>query len=300
MQLFRTKYRGYFNKYHENMPIFEVITKDISYFNLLIKNYFRNGKKSKTILVSPEYPSRSSTIYKIGKVLGYNITNKPTKNIELGVYWENTTFRKDFQFLETLAKTKKIINLHSRDISKQHIDKIHNEVFGYSSIVDPLIYEGEIVKKNDLNAKHDGEILLGPIDKIEDGFIYQILIDNKHSENLVMDIRVPVVNKVLDFAYIKYRDISERFKNTTTNTVLEPIDNVLSADEIKLLNEYCAKLNLEYGELDVLRNKNDNKIYVVDVNNTPNGPPSNISSKDGKTALNKIANAVLAYANDER
>ncbi|WP_234369056.1 hypothetical protein [Brumimicrobium mesophilum] len=298
--MFRTKYRGYFNKYHENMPIFEVITKDISYFNLLIKNYFRNGKKSKTILVSPEYPSRSSTIYKIGKVLGYNITNKPTKNIELGVYWENTTFRKDFQFLETLAKTKKIINLHSRDISKQHIDKIHNEVFGYSSIVDPLIYEGEIVKKNDLNAKHDGEILLGPIDKIEDGFIYQILIDNKHSENLVMDIRVPVVNKVLDFAYIKYRDISERFKNTTTNTVLEPIDNVLSADEIKLLNEYCAKLNLEYGELDVLRNKNDNKIYVVDVNNTPNGPPSNISSKDGKTALNKIANAVLAYANDER
>jgi len=50
---------------------------------------------------------------------------------------------------------------------------------------------------------------------------------------------------------------------------------------------------LDYGELDVLRNKNDGKIYIVDVNNTPQGPPANTEKEQGIEAIRKIGEAVL-------
>ena len=35
--------------------------------------------------------------------------------------------------------------------------------------------------------------------------------------------------------------------------------------------------------------KDDGKIYVVDVNNTPQGPPKNISKKEGVKAISQMA-----------
>jgi hypothetical protein len=122
-----------------------------------------------------------------------------------------------------------------------------------------------------------------------DNVVYQLVIDNSYGDDLVLDIRVPIVEHTLSFAYLKYRKISERFKNTTVRTEVVPIESVLSTEEILLLNQYCKELKLEYGELDVLRNKQDGKIYVVDVNNTPQGPPANTPKEDGLKALGEIA-----------
>ena len=287
------KHRGFFNKYRKQMPVFETLIKDLSYAFISLKHYMGNGFKHKSILVYPHYPSRGSTIYKVGNQLGYNVTNKPSKNIQFAVYWEYLTFREEYRFLEQLAADKTVINLHSRDISKVYVDAIHQEVFGYCTIVDPLTYHGKMVKKNDINAKHDGQIIDAPVQTVEEGYIYQILIDNSHSDHLVKDIRVPVVGEVLDFAYIKLREISERFKNTTINTQLEDIYQLFSKKELGQINAFCKKLNLEYGELDILRNNNDQKIYIVDINNTPQGPPANTSKKDAQVALNKIGEALL-------
>lgn len=275
------------------MPVFETLIKDLSYFFTSLKHFIGNGFEYKSILVYPHYPSRGSTIYKVGNQLGYNVTNKPDKNIQFAVYWEYLTFREEYQYLEQLAADKPVINLYSRDISKVHVDAVHQEVFGYCTIVDPLTYQGKMVKKNDINAKHDGQIIDAPVQAVEAGYIYQILIDNTYSDHLVMDIRVPVVGEVLDFAYIKLREISERFKNTTINTQLESIHQLLSDKELDQINTFCKKLNLEYGELDILRNKDDQKIYIVDINNTPQGPPANTSKKDAQIALNKMGEALL-------
>jgi hypothetical protein len=297
MGVFNKKYRGFFNKYHKKMPFGEVVLKDLNYLSLSVKNFFRNDFKNKSILVYPHYPSRGSTVYKVGNLLGYNVTNKPKKSTKMAVYWEYLTFREEFQKMEEISKTKKVINLYSRDISKKFIDKIHQDVFGYATIVDPLIYNDKIVRKNDINAKHDGVIIQGPLDAVEDEFIYQRLIDNSCANNLVMDIRIPVVMKTLDFVYIKLRSIDERFKNTTVDTKTKNIDEILNQEEIELINEYCSRLKLEYGELDVLRDKKDGKIYVVDVNNTPQGPPANTSKNDSAFALQKLASAFEKLSN---
>ena len=296
MKLLPPKPRGLFNRYRKGMPLIEVFLKDVNYLWLWFVNFLKNGFKNKTILVYPHYPSRGSTIYKTGKILHYNITNKPNKNFDFAVYWEYLTFRKEYHLLEDISKEKRVINLYNRDISKQYVDQVHHNVFGYSTIIDPLKYNGKIVQKNNINAYHDGKILQAPIKESKQGYIYQILIDNSYSNGLVVDIRVPVVGEILDFVYLKFRNISERFKNTTVKTTIEKAHIIFTPEEKELLNNFCKNLKLEYGELDVLRNKTDNKIYVVDVNNTPQGPPANTSKQNASFALKKIADALEKYS----
>ena len=282
---------GLFNNYRDNMPFIERLIKDIIYTILKIKYFFKNGLKNKTILVYPEFPNKRTTIFKIARRYNYNLTNNIKSNPDIIINWEDVTFKKDCP--ELLAFSKYVINSNSNDISKVYVDRLFKEVFGYSTIIDPLTYSGKIVRKSDLNAKHDGTILDGPLKESNTDCIYQILIDNTFESDLVKDIRVPIVIEALDFTYIKYRDIRERFKNTTVSTEVVKTADVLSEEEIKLINQFCKKISFDFGELDILRNKNDNKIYIVDINNTPYGPPANTPIEKGKQAIQKIGSLLI-------
>ncbi len=272
------------------MPVFERFTKDVGYAATSLSNYIANGFKSTRVLVYPHFPSRGSTLYKISKKLKLNISNKPASADVLAVYWEYLTFREEFTFLEEYAAKVPVVNLHSRNISKLFVDEVFTHAFGYGTIVNPLSFTGKIVRKNDINAKHDGVILDGPLAESKPDFIYQILIDNSNGA-VVQDIRVPIIKGVMDFVYLKQRPITERFLNTATKSELKSTTDLLSAYEIEKLNTFCAELKLDFGELDVLRDKQTGKIYVVDVNNTPQGPPANIAQTQGEEAIERLAKA---------
>lgn len=282
--------RGIFNKYHKKMPVFEMFLKDSGYLFNKIKNYFANNFKNNTILIYPHYASRGSTIYKIAKKLNYNLTNNVNSKYKVAIYWEYLTHREEFLFLEKIANGTKVINLQSRNISKLYVDNAFKKIFQYSTIINPLTYTGKIVKKNDINAKHDGVILDAPLNKIEEGFIYQLLIDNSCATNLVLDYRAVILNhKITDFTYLKFRNISIRFTNSTEKTKIEETAKIFNQTEIDQINNFCKEIKLEYGELDILRDNNSKLIYIVDVNNTPQGPPKNISKNDYEYAINTIA-----------
>lgn len=270
------------------MPFLEMLVKDVKYLVRRLMNYIRSGFKNKTIYIFPHYPSSGSTIYKVANVLECNLTNKQKVNNDISVYWEYNTHRTEYDHF-TNMENHEVVNLFSRDISKVFVDKAFNEIFGYSTFIDPATYAKPFVKKNDINAKHDGEILTAATDN-EEGFIYQKLIDNSAENNMVVDIRVPVVKDVLDFVYLKYRDKNIRFTNSTSRTIVKSVNEVFSNEEIGLINNFCKHINLDYGELDVLRDNDDKKIYIVDVNNTPQGPPKNLNRKDSKESIIKIAN----------
>lgn len=272
------------------MPLPEMMVKDCKYAWKAVIYWIKNKGHRKTIFIYPHYPSSGSTIYKLAHYLNYNITNHYSPSAHVIFYWEYLTFRKEFEFLQSL-QNENIINFYSRNIGKIFVDKAFSEIFGYSTIVNPALFHGKCVKKNDINAKHDGEIISCPINSAEQGYIYQILINNETSNQQVMDIRVPVVGEVLDFIYLKYRNISERFTNSTSYTLMKPSMEVFSQQEISLINNFCKKIQLDYGELDILRNRDDGKIYIVDVNNTPQGPPTNIAKSEYKLAVAGIANA---------
>lgn len=285
--------KGVFNKYNNKKSFIEVLLKDLNHVYLFIRQYLKNGFKTKTILVFPDYPGSGTTIYKVAKKINYNLTNKMTKNPDIVVFWEDETYKTQFPTLQPFLKSHHVINYNSRDISKNFVDTQFKSVFGYSVFINPKTFFGKIVVKSDINAAHDGQIIEAPIKTTKKNVVYQKLIHNQFDAKSIVDIRVPIVFKTLDFVYLKYRDINQRFKNTPLKSEFKSISDVLSPDEIELINKFVKKIQLDYGELDILRDKTNGKIYIVDVNNTPHGPPANTPKKNASTAIEKISNALL-------
>ncbi len=282
---FLKKYRrGIKNKYRRGIPVLEAAHKDLLLLLKEVRFYFRNNGRHRTMLIYPHFPSRGSTIYKLAGHMQFNVTNRLSREYELAIYWEYLTFREEYRELEAVAEKGhiRVINLHSRNISKKYSNQMFREVFGYSISIDPLSFKGECVRKSDINAKHDGTIIQCPIEQAEEGYVYQKLVDNSWGDDSVMDIRLIVIQTVLPYLFLKFRKRSVRFKNISENPRLAPTSKVLRPEEIENINIFVQCIRLEYGELDVLRDKGDGKIYIVDVNNTPQGPPKHTKRSDIK------------------
>jgi hypothetical protein len=268
----------FINNYRKSMPFLKKVLEDARYRIRWIRNYYRNDKQIRTVLFYPQFPSKSTVLYKILKKLHFNITNNPDKVRSLAIYWEDVTVRSANQRIWQISQTEKVINLNSLNISKSVVDNIFEEVFGYSSLVEPENCSGLMVRKNEANAVHDGKIIHGPA-RAEEGFIYQKLINNECDGGLVADMRVPVINGHIPLVFIKYKTMETRFgvfrkwHHKLKNVEVHKPEDLLSHEEILKLITFCRQSGLDYGEIDVLRDRDDGLIYIVDVNNTPTGPP---------------------------
>jgi len=77
-----------------------------------------------------------------------------------------------------------------------------------------------------------------------------------------------------------------RYTNETAEVDLaESPEIVLSGSEIDQIVSLSAKMCAEFAELDVLRDRQDGRIYCVDLNPTPYGPPSGLSAEDSEKAM---------------
>lgn len=249
-------------------------------------NKFIIGKRI-TILFYPEYPHKRTIIYKMLKHLNFNITDNPAHKSDLAFFWEDATYRKGQDILRKF-NYRKILNLECADISKERISEIFEKTFGYGLSIDPTIYSGECLRKNNLNALHDGIIISCPVKKKEEGFVYQKVINNEASDGLVVDIRTPVMNGHIPFVYLKYKEMKDRFTNDLCKAELADVNEYLTKEETVKISDFCSDMGLDYCELDVLRNKDDGKIYIVDVNYTPWGPPAKLSEEDGRKAVTRL------------
>ena len=79
-----------------------------------------------------------------------------------------------------------------------------------------------------------------------------------------------------------------RFKSKTVYSKIETVNKLFSKLEIKLIKSFCRNFQLDFGELDILRDRQTKKIYIVDVNKTAWGPPDKIKLQDGKKAIQLI------------
>lgn len=204
-------------------------------------------------------------------MLNYNITNKKPKNFDVAIYWEYNTVRDEYEFLEKLNTSKQIVNLHSRDISKKYVDEVFTEVFGYSSFVTPLVHVGKCVKKSDINGLHNGEVITCPIkpEEVDNDFVYQKFLDTFTKEGSRKEIRLTILNGEMIFILEKYRTKDDLFaRDFFMSEIVKPKDVFNDAEIAKILG-FCRKIKLDFGDLDILRNNDDGKIYIIDVNNTP-------------------------------
>lgn len=235
----------------------------LSYWRTLSGNRF----KSKVALLYPDKPEKWHALYTILHMLGYKITSDVNAKADIIIAFEDITFRKEDLVLARLRKERKVINIDCFDISKEKVERVFKEVFGYESNVNPKTYTDRYIRKSNLNGKHDGKVYNFPTEP-EDGYIYQKVINNEDSNNMILDLRVFIINGEIPFVVKRYRAIDNRFNNIKKATLVKTED-VLNQDEISKILLFCKKFGMDYGELDVLRDIDDRRIYIVDTNNTP-------------------------------
>lgn len=248
-------------------------------------------KGSKIVIFYPQMPRERHVLGRLFKILGFKITNdlNQAKNAAALVFWEDKTYAGAYPEIYKLSEGRSVININCRDISKKHVDAVFGKVFGYKTIIDPAIFKGKCVKKGDVNAVHDGTIVECPIDNPEPGFIYQKLINNNVDDQFVEDIRVPVFGDEIPFVYVKHRPMGTRFGSINNSVVVAETKEIFNEQEIKNIITHCNLMGLDYGELDVLRDREDGRIYIVDVNNTPGGPPNKLSVPDQLKVLERLS-----------
>lgn len=250
------------------------------------------------------FPNSTEGGYVLGKVLSVlGIKQRqftPWASNDFIFNWQDLTYDK-VNTLEYITescqysgyKLGATLNMHCSDISKRKMEQLNLEVFGYPLGINPVTFYGKACIKSDDNAAHDGSIIDCPIpsDKVDRSKVYSILINNV-KDDFAIDYRVPFVGGVTGFFYEKRRNVSTRFSNTNNIVFIRNTKDYFSHSEINQISEFCKALNLDYGEMDILRDITSGKIYVVDVAKTPAGPPNGLSHSDSRLAVINLAEAL--------
>jgi hypothetical protein len=126
---------------------------------------------------------------------------------------------------------------------------------------------------------------------VKSDVVYSVLIDNT-KDDFAVDFRVIYINGLVDFFYQKRRPISSRFSNINSDVVLRRTKDEFSNEEISQIERFCKRLGADYGELDVLRDARNNKIYIVDFAKTPAGPPNGLPKKMAIEAIEEMSVAL--------
>lgn len=242
-------------------------------------------KKNGTIWVTPYFPSRNSTLYKISRNLGFNLVSRPFSNTTLGINFHDSTFQSEqIAYPQDLT----IINKNIFDISKSKVDFVHQQVFGYNTIIDPKKHIGSCVVKSNENALHDGIHIQCPVIKVDPDKIYQVLIDNQEAD-LFVDFRVCVMKSKIVIVYKKYKELSFRFTNETCKAEIIQTERIPENIQLKII-QFCEIMEADFCELDVLKDNISNNWYIIDVNKTPYGPPASLTKKDKNKAVEMLSN----------
>lgn len=222
---------------------------------------------------APHYPDKEPYLLTvILHILDYEVTRNPQDTFDVASLWEDETFVEVPQSLQNIGGTMPVINLRCTDISKERVEQAFVKVFGYSSLVDPSKYRGLCVKKPDLNAVRYGYVVDCPIDKAEDGFVYQKLVDARPDE-YQREFRTPVIFGKIPAVYVSKRDYpvddlkqQKRHQLTPSKT-----EDIYTPEEINQIAQFCDEIGMDFGELDILRDKHDGRLYILDANKTPAG-----------------------------
>jgi hypothetical protein len=241
------------------------------------------------VLFYPDYPHENYLIRKLCAYGGIEVTSNPRESYDLGVFFTDRTFASP----DAHARIDDtFVNYNCTDISKTNVQHLFAEVFGYALSVDPMTYEGAAVEKSNVNATHDGRIVSCPLGVRDEENVYQKRIDNRVSDDVFLDYRTTIVGDEIPVVVCKYwRHEDDGMPGPVTNAHAEAPDEVFSPGEMRHILQFARQLGLDYGEVDVLRDNEDDHIYIVDANDTPIGPREELSDRDYHAVLDRTLSA---------
>jgi len=248
----------------------------------------------KKVLFYPNPPLQGTVLWKVLARLGIGVTTDPTTPALAAILWRDRTVVDVESYAAALAPFPRVLNARCTDISKSHVGTCFQDAFGYALAVEPRRYTGPMVVKSEKNATHDGHLRIGPLAHRDPAMAYQRLVDNMVTAQLCVDYRVPVIGGRIPLVYLRFRRHDGRFVSDFSAVMLAEVDEVFSAEEQEQILRFAERMGLDYGELDVLRDRTDERIYVVDCNKTPWGPSMLTHRAERSRVLDLMAPCVLA------
>lgn len=248
------------------------------------------ARKGPRVAFLPHRPRPWYFIWPALHAAGGRIVSDP-EHADIVVYFEDAT-RADGRVAPTGRAT---LNFGCTDVTKTRVNTVFEQVFGYPLRADPEIGTDPVVEKSEINGAHDGRVRNAPFTPVA-GSVYQRLIDNRIDADRVEDFRCLVIGGKIPFGFLKRRPVERRFMNFNCEVKLTETDDWLLPGELEKLETFASSMNLDWGALDVLRDRNDGRIYVVDVNKTNIDPPIALSLRDKLSATRRAAKLIRAIA----
>ena len=231
-------------------------------------------------------PLPSAIFTKIAAINGYQLSINPERPHDIGL---------NSRAGNPLSSPTGFPTLNGQLLSnaKSNVAATFEAVFGYSLAVDPTTHVGQMVEKSEVNAVHDGRLIQGPIalDDVQPESAYQRFIDTRDESGMVVDLRTPLYGGSVPLVYTKRRQVEDLFWTRTADTEILESAEVYSEKELALLSRFAEAMGLDYGEVDVLRDRREGRIYVVDVNQGPAGPPKKLAPPEASVAVSKLSAA---------
>ncbi len=258
---------------------------------------FLTGHKRPTIAFYPDKPRPWYFIWPVMHVAGARLIDDPS-NADIVMQFDDATSTHNAP--PHVRADARLVNFACDDVSKSHVARVFESVAGYSLSVDPLTWTGQMVEKSEANGAHDGRILQGPLTVAEPGKAYQRLIDNEIDGGRIEDLRCCLVGGTPIVSFRKRRPLNKRFANMNTEVLLDEPRNCYSTEEVLLIERFAAAMGLDWGGVDVLRDRASGLIYIVDANKTDMGPPLSLKLGGKLKATRRMARAFAAKFADRR
>jgi hypothetical protein len=190
---------------------------------------------------------------------------------------------------------ERAFNFGVGDVSKSHVARVMEEVFGYPLAVDPATHAGEAAEKGEGNGLHDGRLVICPTEPAP-GKAYQRMIKTEGEDGWAYDLRTACVGRRPVVVFLKKKPASARFSIQNTSVVVKTPDELFSPAEIAQLERFCEAMQLDWAGLDVLREHATGRLYVVDVNKTDTGPAVVLNWADRAKATTLLSAALCKMA----
>ncbi len=144
---------------------------------------------------------------------------------------------------------------------------------------------------------HDGRVIAGPC-LPRPGYVYQRCIDTADSTGVRHDLRTLCVGGRPLLVWETEKAPGSQFSIDNLRAHLRRPDDVFTPRELADIGRFCSRMGLDWGGLDILRDRGDGRIYIVDVNKTDLGPVIALSWRDKIRSMNLLGAALRGLVAD--
>jgi hypothetical protein len=243
------------------------------------------------LVCTPARPTRFYMLWVAARSAGLRLVDRPCRRCPGGCA---TIVHRDE---DRVAPVPGALNGACTDITKRRVEQAASAAFGYPSLVDPTTWTGPMVDKADGNSRQDARIVEGPLrpDQIRPDRVHQRLIDSVDAEGAVVILRAAVVGGQIVWVEERRRPPEKRFVvGSALREAKTETESAMSPRERAAILAACADMGLDFGELDLLRDNADGRLYLIDVNKTASClAPKTFSRARSKLRAAEVTGAAL-------